>query len=559
MTWFFLGAMNSAATKFNAVFVLALLVLASNHLIARPACVGQEDLDQLIEQLDDGDFQARESAQGQIVTLGDAAIEPLARRLSTCSPETCSRVKRALFQIAENCNEDSLFKILSILKLRFQIPDEQVQPLLTRWAVMGRKAVIQQWRDKGAAVVDPHEQMVQQGFANQPFLPGGRPMAFNGVRVFRGDQQIPRMQFKVNPTAEFKKVEDSIGKQSGSDDDETNRPAPPEELSVAERIEVVLTNSPEQNIQQVLGENEKGQSFKSALTIIQSFPVEVVLDKNWQGDVADFSRRSDSRTLPISKVSFDSLALDSAWAKVLRWHPIEACTISDCSIADDVSAQSPLLPPSVSTLTIKKSDKPGELIRALIPKKSKIYRLGLMDSTLDSETFSAIQGLNVMSLELEGMDLNESKFSGLEDLPKLRQLTLSRCRFAADDFRDFESGLQGRVRLDFTAKAFLGVRGNTAPIRFGPNLELNRRGNGGDEIGCLITEVVPGAAADAAGVEAGDIILKIGDQKVKDFSDLRILIAQYGIGDNIVIRVRRAEKEIDLETKLGDFKDADNN
>jgi hypothetical protein len=560
MTWsFFYDAIKNTRCRSNAIVLLALLMLASGNLIAGPACASPQDLRSLIDQLDDNDFQRRESAQSQIVALGDAAIVPLAKRLSSCSPETCSRIKRAMYQIAENCNEDSLFKILSILKVRFEIPDQQIQPLLTRWAVMGRKAVIQRWRDSGATVVDPNERMVDQGLVGQPFVPGGRPMALNGIQVFRGGQQIPQMQFRVNPLAESQQANEALGNQAKNDEADADVPRPPEAISMPERIDVVLANSTQQNIDDVLGEEEKGQSFKSALAIIQSFPVQVSLDANWQGDVTDFSRRSDARTLPISNITFDSLTLDSAWAKVLRWHPIEVCMISNCSIADDVSIQSPLLPPSVSTLTIGKSNNPGELIRALLPKKSKVYRFGLVDSVLDSETFQAIQGLNIMSLELENMDLDERDFSSLEDLPRLRQLTLSRCRFAAKSFRDFESGLQGRVRLDFTAKAFLGVRGNTAPIMFGPNLELNRAGGGREKIGCLITEVVSGAAADDAGVQAGDIILKIGDQQVDDFSDLRILIAQYGIGDQIVIRVRRAEKEIELKTTLGDFKDADNN
>lgn len=539
-----------------ASVVYTFLVLPATNLPASSRAIAAPDIEQLIDQLDHNDFRKRESAQLQIVAVGDAAIVPLVQKLAFCSPETSSRVKRALYRIAANCNEDNLFKVLAILKVRFDISDQQVQPLLTRWATTGRKAIIQRWRDSGATVVDPHQQMVAEGFgAGQPMVPGMRPMVFNGVRAFRGGQP---MEFKVAPSEDLR-GQAAKAADNPKEDRAAATPPPLETGSMAERIESVLANSTEQNMENVLGDDEGGQGFKSAVALVQSFPVEVSIDGNWQGKVGDFSRRSDIRTLPISKIELDSLSLDSRWANVLRWHPLESITISNCSLSGDVKSDSPLLPPSVSSVTVKKSDNAGELISQLVRETSKVYRVGLVDCSLDSKAFKLLSDLNIMSLELEDMELGEGEFDRLEAMPKLRQLSLNRCRFSAKEFRAFETALQGRVQLDFTAKAFLGVRGNTAPIMFGPNMELNQQvGNVRNGSGCVITEVVPGAAADDAGVKAGDVVLSLGKQEVVDFSDLRVLIAQYGIGDEIVIRVRRNEKEIELKMTLGDFKDANN-
>jgi hypothetical protein len=421
---------------------------------------------------------------------------------------------------------------------------------------MGRKSVIQRWRDRGAKVRDPNQRLIDEGIGIAGQLaPAVGPMAVNGVQVLPFAR--PGVEFRV-PQNLREQAEKKLPDKE-TDDLEQEPPRAQENLSVAERIEAVLANKQDQNIELVLGESKNGQRFRGALALLQSFPVEVALDEKWQGTVSDFSRTTESRSLPISKIELDSITLDSEWAGVLKKQPLEAITISNCELADDIAADSTVLPSSVVALTIKNSQQAGKLINRLISDSSKVYRFGLSNCRLDSSAFAAIQKMNVMSLELEDMDLTKKHFDRLKVLPKLRQLNLSRCRFSTTDFRAFEAALRGRVRLDFTAKAFLGVRGNTAPLVFGPNLELNRRDDGAAGRGrdCLITEVVPGSAADDAGVKSGDVIVAIGQQAVVDFSDLRVLIAQYGVGDEIAIWVQRDGKKLALKTTLGDFTDAE--
>ena len=69
--------------------------------------------------------------------------------------------------------------------------------------------------------------------------------------------------------------------------------------------------------------------------------------------------------------------------------------------------------------------------------------------------------------------------------------------------------------------------------------------------------MVAGAAADQAGVEVGDIIVGIGERPVKEFADLRLLIAGYDIGDEVEIQVQRGGKTLDLKAKLGDAQAVD--
>ncbi len=68
--------------------------------------------------------------------------------------------------------------------------------------------------------------------------------------------------------------------------------------------------------------------------------------------------------------------------------------------------------------------------------------------------------------------------------------------------------------------------------------------------GVYIPEVVKGGAADKAGIEADDIILKIDGDKVDKSSDLQEKISQYHPGDDVTVSLRRGEKLIEKTVKL---------
>lgn len=73
--------------------------------------------------------------------------------------------------------------------------------------------------------------------------------------------------------------------------------------------------------------------------------------------------------------------------------------------------------------------------------------------------------------------------------------------------------------------------------------------------GAFVTDVDPGQAADKAGIQKGDIIVKLDGQKVSDKSDLADKLSYYAAGETITVTVARADngeyKEQDLEITLG--------
>ena len=106
------------------------------------------------------------------------------------------------------------------------------------------------------------------------------------------------------------------------------------------------------------------------------------------------------------------------------------------------------------------------------------------------------------------------------------------------DIRIFREGLPG-VRAPGTA-------------RFGLELIPLTPGLGtyfGTEEGVLVTEV---SAESILGLQAGDVILRVGDREATSPERVRRILATYGSDEDVTFRVRRQGNEIDVLGRLGD-------
>ena len=69
--------------------------------------------------------------------------------------------------------------------------------------------------------------------------------------------------------------------------------------------------------------------------------------------------------------------------------------------------------------------------------------------------------------------------------------------------------------------------------------------------GALITEVVPGSAAEKSGLKVDDIIVGVNDEKITNASELRNTIGLKGSGESVTIRYIRDGKERTTKAQLG--------
>lgn len=89
--------------------------------------------------------------------------------------------------------------------------------------------------------------------------------------------------------------------------------------------------------------------------------------------------------------------------------------------------------------------------------------------------------------------------------------------------------------------AFLGI---SAPPVSDPDSDAD---SGAARVGA----VVPGSAAEQAGLRAGDRIVEVDDTAVESFNELRTFLGRKRPGDRIQLRVERDGKELELEATLG--------
>jgi len=107
-----------------------------------------------------------------------------------------------------------------------------------------------------------------------------------------------------------------------------------------------------------------------------------------------------------------------------------------------------------------------------------------------------------------------------------------------------ESG-EGAITPD---QAFLGVSSSdvgdlteTVRTRFGLDVDQ----------GAFVTEVVPGSAAEEAGLQVGDVIIEIAGSEVAQSSDVRDVILEQEPGDQISLVILRDGEEQTIDVVLG--------
>lgn len=73
-------------------------------------------------------------------------------------------------------------------------------------------------------------------------------------------------------------------------------------------------------------------------------------------------------------------------------------------------------------------------------------------------------------------------------------------------------------------------------------------------VGAGVKQVMPGTAAEAAGLQAGDVITAIDGKELKNQNDLGDIIEGHKVGDTAKVKVWRGGKYLETQVKLGDSK-----
>lgn len=69
--------------------------------------------------------------------------------------------------------------------------------------------------------------------------------------------------------------------------------------------------------------------------------------------------------------------------------------------------------------------------------------------------------------------------------------------------------------------------------------------------GVVVMSVVRESAAASAGLKSGDVLLRIGEETIKDKETFHVLLRNRNPGEEVTLQVRRLTKAIELKAKLG--------
>ena len=103
----------------------------------------------------------------------------------------------------------------------------------------------------------------------------------------------------------------------------------------------------------------------------------------------------------------------------------------------------------------------------------------------------------------------------------------------------------------------VSVATRTVPVRKGTPFNISSSGGflgislGSADHGAKIEEVVPGSAAEKAGLKAEDVIVSVGGDAITDSEALLALLQGHKPGENVKIRVKRGDEELEVKATLG--------
>ena len=102
------------------------------------------------------------------------------------------------------------------------------------------------------------------------------------------------------------------------------------------------------------------------------------------------------------------------------------------------------------------------------------------------------------------------------------------------------AGMLEELREGEVRHGYLGVSGQT---QLGPE---------GGKRGVEVISVEPAIAAEIAGIRPGDVLTAVDDVRVRSIEGLQIQISGHRAGDQIIVHLRRGERQLELEATLSE-------
>ena len=508
--------------------------------------------EQLFQDLENDKFQVRENATNQLAKRGAIVLPEIAKRYFTAPPETVYRIRKILEGVGSSGDEQTFLRATSLLLTLYSNGDkemvERIDRLKADWRKRRKDDAVQAILAAGGKVVSDYN--------SQPHLQLRQAV-------------INRQVQQVAPN----KAANAAAKQQKLDVDQQK-----------ELVAKIMANSADHNRNFILEHSRANSSSKPKVvkyTYNAPQPLSVQFPDGWVADKTVLSKLSeldgpvslelgavemnddhwrilkntealisvglnaaplpDSATaafpLDIRAITLRNYSLDPDFCKTLgQFSSLNVLQLSNCKLdVDSVAALNQLGRVSTIPITFSDTKVDADSISALARLK-RVRGIVMENAQVSSAALAELEDLpQISSLQLSSMSINEEFLESVGRMKRLAQFSLRGCEFDIDAFKRLES--TSRIRIEFQPKAFLGV---------GP-----QGGGRPGSIGCQIAYIAPNSAAAREGIRVGDVIESINGEPVKTFQEVRLKIAQYGPGEKMPMKIKRADKILELNVELG--------
>jgi len=185
----------------------------------------------------------------------------------------------------------------------------------------------------------------------------------------------------------------------------------------------------------------------------------------------------------------------------------------------------------VENARVKGSAVRGDVL-SHVTKIPGLETLVIIDGKMDKETLKPLIEMDrIQSLEFRYVELTDEQAEMIASIPIRLSLNLMGTGVSESKVASMAAELPG-LQITHRQGGFLGVSCLDGPDQ------------------CEISSVVPGSAAEEAGLMEDDVIIGVGDTEVTKFKDLQDAINQHVPGDEVEVRYRRGEEVHNVKLRL---------
>lgn len=167
-----------------------------------------------------------------------------------------------------------------------------------------------------------------------------------------------------------------------------------------------------------------------------------------------------------------------------------------------------------------------------VAKIPGLQTLVIIDGKMQDETLKPLTEMDrIESLEFRYVELTDEQAEMIASIPIRVELNLMGTGISKSKVASMAAELPG-LQINHRQGGFLGVSCMDGPEE------------------CRISSIVPGSAAEAAGLIQDDVIIGLGETEVTRFKDLQDAINQHVAGDEVEVRFLRGEKIQSVKLRL---------